>query len=215
MMKRLVSFIFVFTAFPSSIWGQTSIEAKNLLELASKQMEAYDNIQFDFTYVLNNRMEKITQERTGQVTVANDKYKLNFLDAIQIFDGLSLFTIVPENEEITIAQKEEDEEFGINPKKLLRFYREGYDYHWDISQRVKGRNIQFVKLIPTQEEDQDILSILIGIDIMNNHIYRLIEVGDNGTTTTLTINNMDVNTSLPDDYFVFKAADYPDYYINN
>ncbi|MBT3443918.1 MAG: outer membrane lipoprotein carrier protein LolA [Flavobacteriaceae bacterium] len=197
-----------------SVMGQTSLEAKKLLESASQQMESYDNIVFDFSYVLNNQMEQINQENSGQVTVADEKYKLNFLDAIQLFDGVALYTIVPENEEITITQADQEEDFGINPNELLRFYKEGYDYHWDISQRVKGKNIQFIKLIPTQD-DGDLRSLLIGIDTQKNHIYKLIEVGDNGTVTTLTIKEMEVDSALPENFFVFNEDDYPEYYINN
>ena len=206
--------MFFFIGMTVSAMGQTSLEAKKLLESASQQMESYDNIVFDFSYVLNNRMEQINQENSGQVTVADEKYKLNFLDAIQLFDGVSLYTIVPENEEITITQADHEEDFGINPNELLRFYKEGYDYHWDISQRVKGKNIQFIKLIPTQD-DGDLRSLLIGIDTQKNHIYKLIEVGDNGTVTTLTINEMEVDSALPENFFVFNEDDYPEYYINN
>ena len=206
--------MFFFIGMTVSVMGQTSLEAKKLLESASQQMESYDNIVFDFSYVLNNRMEQINQENSGQVTVADEKYKLNFLDAIQLFDGVALYTIVPENEEISITQADQEEDFGINPNELLRFYKEGYDYHWDISQRVKGKNIQFIKLIPTQD-DGDLRSLLIGIDTQKNHIYKLIEVGDNGTVTTLTINEMEVNSALPENFFVFNEDDYPEYYINN
>lgn len=213
-MNLKINTLFFFIGMTVSVMGQTSLEAKKLLESASQQMESYDNIVFDFSYVLNNRMEQINQENSGQVTVADEKYKLNFLDAIQLFDGVALYTIVPENEEITITQADQEEDFGINPNELLRFYKEGYDYHWDISQRVKGKNIQFIKLIPTQD-DGDLGSLLIGIDTQKNHIYKLIEVGDNGTVTTLTINEMEVDSALPENFFVFNEDDYPEYYINN
>ena len=199
-------------SFP--LWAQTSIEAQNLLEQASKQMESYDSIKFKFSYVLNNRVEQINQESKGAVTVAGDKYRLNFLDAIQLFDGEKRYTIVPENEEVTITQPDEEDDFGINPKELLRFYKKGYDYRWDIAQNVKGKNIQFVKLIPT-EDDGEIKSLLVGINTALNHIYKLIEVGTNGTVTTLTINSMVVNDSLASDLFVFNASEYPNYYIND
>jgi len=210
--RYFLLFILGFISFKG--WAQTSIQAKNLLELASKQMESYDNIQFKFNYVLNNRLEKINQESSGKVTVSGEKYRLNFLDAIQLFDGKVLYTIVPENEEITVTLADEEEDFGINPSELLQFYKDGYYYHWDISQKVKGKNIQFVKLIPIQEEG-GIQSLLVGIDTKLNHIYKLIEVGENGTVTTLTIENMKVNGSLTEGFFVFNQADYPDYYINN
>ena len=204
-------FVFVITTF--NLWSQTPNEAKNLLELASKKMKSYDNIQFKFNYELNNRIEKINQESSGKVTISGEKYKLIFLDAIQLFDGRALYTIVPENEEITVTQADDDEDFGINPNELLEFYKKGYDYQWDISQKVKGKNIQFVKLIPT-EDKSGIKSLLVGIDTQLNHIYKLIEVGENGTLTTLTIEHMEVNGLIAEDFFDFNEADYIDYYIN-
>ena len=213
-MKLKNLFILFFIVLFVDSMSQTSHEAQNLLNLASKQMESYNNIEFEFSYVLNNRIEQINQESSGQVTVAGEKYKLNFFDAIQLFDGKSLYTIVPENEEITITKAQEEEDYGINPRELLQFYKNGYDYHWDISQRVKGKNIQFVKLIPTKG-DVEIESLLVGIDTKKNHIYKLIEIGYNGTITTLTISNMKVDSSLPENFFVFDEADYPNYYINH
>ena len=210
-LKNLFLFFFILKYIDSI--SQTSNQAENLLNLASKQMESYNNIEFEFSYILNNRIENINQESSGQVTVAGEKYKLNFLDATQLFDGKSLYTIVPENEEITITKTQEVEDFGINPRELLQFYKNGYDYHWDISQRVKGKNIQFVKLIPVKE-DGETEFLLVGIDTKQNHIYKIIEIGYNGTTTTLTINNMNVNSSLPENFFVFEEADYPNYFIN-
>ena len=125
-MKLKNLFLLFFIVLSVDSISQTSHEAQNLLNLASKQMESYNNIEFEFSYVLNNRIEQINQESSGQVTVAGEKYKLNFLDAIQLFDGKSLYTIVPENEEITITKAHEVEDFGINPRELLQFYKNGY-----------------------------------------------------------------------------------------
>ena len=201
--------------FPEThLWSQTSMEAKNLLEKASKQLELYDSFELEFSYNLNNRMEKINQESKGNVVVSGEKYKLNFLGAIQLFDEKNIYTIIPENEEITIIKSndQEEEDFVFNPTKILNMYKKGYDYHWDILQNVQGRSIQFVKLIPTTE-DSDVKSILVGIETTTNHIYKIIEVGLNGTITTLTIKNIDVNKPLPLNFFVFESSDYPNYFI--
>ena len=109
---------------------------------------------FDFSYVLENRQENIKQETSGSITVKNEKYKLMYLGVEQIYDGEKTYTIVPENEEITITTAEEGEDFGINPTKLLNFYKEGYDYQWDIKQTIFGRPIQFVKLLPSDENNE-------------------------------------------------------------
>ena len=189
-------------------------QAKYLLNQVSVEIKKQKNLRLEFQYVLENKEEQIKQETEGKVTLAGDQYKLEFLEVIQLFDGKKTYTIVPENEEVTVSIPDKVEAISINPSKLLSFYEEGYDYHWDISQRVMGRNIQFVKLIPS-EENEDIQYLLLGIDVAKNSIYRLIEIGNNKTTTTLTIINQEENISLPEDYFEFNSSEYPNFYINN
>jgi len=202
--------VFFLSLLPLS--AQTSMEAKNILDAVAETISKQENLQFNFTYVLNNRQENIRQEAKGKVVVAGERYKLDFMGIEQLFDGEKTYTIVPENEEITISAAQEDD-LGINPTELLRFYVKGYDYQMDIKQNVKGRPIQFIKLIPS-EENPDIQYLLLGIDTNAISIYRLIEVGSNGTQTTLTLNNQLVNQPLAEDYFRFKPDQYPDYYIN-
>ena len=80
----------------------------------------------------------------------------------------------------------------LNPTELIDIYKSGYDFHWDILQIVRGNKIQFVKLIPT-EESQDVSYILLGINTKSKNIYKLIEVGKQRTTTTLTLENFVIN----------------------
>ena len=205
---------FLFLVLCSSItFAQGYEQAKNLLDRLHKEMKSKKNIHFDFTYVLENKKEQIRQEMEGNVTLAGDQYKLSFLEAIQLFDGTKTYTIVPENEEITISYPEEEEDVSISPSKLLSFYEEGYGYEWDIQQRVMGRNIQFIKLLPT-ETSEEVKYLLLGVDVDRLQVYRLIEVGLNQTLTTLTLKSQEFNIALPDDYFEFNAAEYPNYYIN-
>lgn len=200
--------------FCSAVQAQTSMEAKQLLDRVAEKMKTYDNLSFDFTYALVNQKENIRQETKGVITVAGENYRLEIPEAIQIFDGQQRYTIVPENEEVTISGADSEDEMVINPTELLFFYQEGYDYHMDIQQNVSGRKIQYVKLIPANQEEQ-MAYLLLGIDRSNLSIYRLIEIGTNGTQTTLTVKNFSTNQTLASNLFTFNAADYPDYYINN
>lgn len=210
MKKIFFSFILLFS---SLTFAQGYEQAKNLLDQVSKKIKSKNNIRFDFSYVLENKKEQIRQEMEGNVTLAGEQYKLSFLEAIQLFDGKKIYTIVPENEEVTISFPEDEEDVSVNPSKLLTFYQEGYGYEWDIQQRVMGRNIQFIKLLPT-ETSEEVKYLLLGIDVDRLQVYRLIEIGNNGTMTTLTLKSQEFNLSLPGDYFEFNAAEYPNYYIN-
>ena len=196
------------------IQAQTPEAAKKLLDEVSKTISGFQNLNFDFNYVLENRQENIRQETKGSATISGDFYKLNFLGNEQLFDGEKTYTIIPENEEITISSLEDDNDFGINPSKLLVFYREGYAFQWDIKQNVKNRIIQFVKLIPI-EENKDLKYLLLGIDLKTKTIFRLIEITTSQTRTTLTLKNLKTNMTLGPDFFDFDVSKYPDYYIND
>ena len=185
-----------------------------ILDEVSKTISSFDNLSFDFIYVLENRPENIRQETEGYATISGDLYKINFLGNEQLYDGQKIYTVIPENEEITISSPEEGEDFGINPSELLVFYKNGYAYQWDIKQNVQGRPIQFIKLIPNQE-NKDLKYLLLGIDMKTKTIYRLIEIASSDTRTTLTLKNLKTNITLSTDFFTFDKSKYPNYYIND
>lgn len=196
-----------------SSYTQEETKAKALLDEVYTKVKGYDNIEVNFKYSLENKEANINQETRGDVTMAGDKYLFNYLGSQQLFDGKKVYTIVPENEEVTIDDKSEDEN-TITPSKMLTFYKTGHNYAWDILQNVQGRKIQYVKLTPI-DTHSEIASILLGIDAETKHIYKLIETGKNGTKTTITVNSFKTNQPLSKTLFTFDEAKYKDegYYI--
>lgn len=209
-MKKLVLLLLLIS---SSAFSQNTNAAKALLNDVSKKVKSYDNIAIDFKYALNNSAENIQQETRGDVTMQGEKYKLNILGITRIFDGKTLYTISPEDEEVTISSGASQGEGSITPSKMLSFYEDGFSYKMDIVQNVKGRKIQYVKLVPI-DSNSEIKSILLGIDIQTKHIYNLIETGKNSTQTTLTVNSFKTNEPISKTLFTFDKSKYSDYYIN-
>lgn len=209
-MKKLVLLLLLIS---SSVFSQSSNEAKALLNDVSKKVKSYNNISIDFKYALNNSAENIQQETRGDVTMQGDKYKLNILGITRIFDGKTLYTISPEDEEVTISSENSEGEGSITPSKMLSFYEDGFNYKMDIVQNVKGRKIQYVKLTPI-DSDSEIKHILLGIDVQTKHIYNLIETGKNSTQTTLTVNSFKTNEPISKTLFTFDKRKYSDFYIN-
>lgn len=199
-----------------SLQAQNSAKAKSLLDDVTTKLKTYNNIVIDFKYAISNPKENINQESKGNVaieSITSEKYNLNFMGVTKIFDGKKVYTIVPEDEEITISKFDDSDENAVTPSKMLTFFQSGYKYSWDILQNVKGRKIQYVKLIPISSKDQR-KEILIGIDVQTKNIYNLIELGKNGTKTTLTVNSFKTNQPLSKNHFTFTQSKYPNYYIN-
>jgi outer membrane lipoprotein-sorting protein len=189
--------------------------AKSLLNEVSAKAKSYDNIEIDFKYNLNNAKEGVNQDTRGDVTLQGNKYVLNMLGTTRMFDGKKIYTIVPEDEEVTISNYNASDDKEITPSKMLTFYEKGYTYKMDIVQDVKGRKIQFIKLTPIDSR-AEIKDILLGIDVQTKHIYRLIQTDDKGTKYTLTVNSFKTNQPLSKTLFTFDEAKYKQdgYYIN-
>lgn len=190
-------------------------DAKSLLREVSEKVKSYDNIAIDFKYNLNNSKENVNQDTRGNVTLQGDKYVLNMLGTTRIFDGKNIYTIVPEDEEVTISSYDPKNDNEITPSKMLTFYEKGYTYQMDIVQNVKGRKIQFVKLIPIDTK-VEIKNILLGVDVHTKHIYKLIQTDSNGTSYTLTVNSFKTNQPLSKTLFNFDEEKFKKegYYIN-
>jgi outer membrane lipoprotein-sorting protein len=188
-------------------------KAKTLLNQVSQKVKSYDNISIEFRYVLENTAERIKQETKGDVILQGEKYKLNILGVTRLFDGTKLYNISSEDEEITISSEKDNEEDSVTPSKMLSFYEDGYTYAMDIEQNINGRKIQLVKLTPIDSKSE-IKYILLGIDNQTKHIYNLMQIGKNGTKTTLTVNSFKTNEPLSKTLFTFDANKYKGYYIN-
>ena len=210
-MKQILA-VFALLIFSFSIQAQEK-KAKDLLDQVTAKIKTYENIVIDFKYSLNNSKENINQESKGNVMMKGNLYVLNLMGVTKLFDGKKTYTINPEDEEITITKFNEKDDNSITPSKMLTFFNFGYKFNWDILQNIKGRKIQYIKLTPTNTKDQR-KEILLGIDNQTKNIYNLIEIGKNGTKTTLTVNSFKTNQPLSKNQFTFEASKYPKYYIN-
>ncbi|MGJ8550493.1 LolA family protein [Winogradskyella wichelsiae] len=210
-MKNLI--IIACIAFGFNAFAQNDAKAEAMLKDVNTKIKSYKNISLDFKYELNNTSENIKQETRGDVVLEGDKYKLNILGITRVFDGKTLYTISPEDEEVTVSSDNTEDESTITPSKMLSFYEDGYTYKMDIVQTVKGRKIQYIKLSP-MDTNSEIKHILLGIDATTKHIYNLIEVGKNGTKTTLTVNSFKTDQPISKTLFTFDKSKYSNYFIN-
>ncbi|WKK66879.1 LolA family protein [Lutimonas zeaxanthinifaciens] len=212
---KVMTSLFLGLIWMSSMSAQNDASAKSILDNASSTMSAYKNLSMDFDYVLDNRAEDVTQEMSGDVILQGEKYVVNLFGSTQMYDGVKTYTIIPENEEVNISEADIDEENTFTPSKFYSFYKSGYTYKMDELKKLGGKNIQFVRLTPI-DSNSEIKSILVGIDTKTNHIYQIIEIGNNETRTILTAKNIKTNQEINGEVFVFNEKKYEDlnYMIN-
>lgn len=212
-MKKVFTFLFISIISINGLFAQNSDKAKKYLDEVATKVSSYKNISIDFKYSLKNEAENIEQSTKGDVYLKGDQYLLNLMGVTRLYDGKKIYTITPEDEEITISNASDEEEGTITPSKMLTFYKEGYSYAWDKKLPVKGRSIQYIKLTPI-DSNSEMKYVLLGIDANTKNIYNVIENGKNGAVTTLTVNSFKTNQPLSESLFTFDRSKYKDYYFN-
>ena len=96
-------------------------KAKDLLEEVTTKIKSHQNITIDFKYTLSNSKENINKESKGNVIIQDNKYVLNFMGVTKIYDGKKTYTIVPEDEEVSVSKLADKEDNAITPSKMLSF----------------------------------------------------------------------------------------------
>ena len=213
-MKKLLLLIFGFCIFG---YSQDNLEAELLLNKVSDNIKSYENIYINYAYTLKNLEEDISQTNNGSFVTENDNWRFEMLGVTRIFDGDKLYSISPDDEEVTISSQDPEDETTITPNKMLYFYEDGYYFEMDESRLIGNgqfrKKIQYVKLVP-KDSEAEIKYILLGIDTEFNQIYEVIETGKNETVTTISIVDFEFNLPLDANLFVFDKEKYKDYYMN-
>ena len=216
--NKMKKYIFLtISIFFSLSYSQVDTDAEKLLNKVSENIKSYDNIYINYTYTLNNLEEDINYTNRGSFVTENDNWRFEMLGITRIFDGDKLYTISPDDEEVTISSQNPEDETTITPNKMLYFYEEGYYFEMGSVRYIGNtdfrKKIQYVKLIPMDSE-ADIKYIDMGIDTEFNQIYEVVETGKNETITTISIVDFEFNVSINENLFVFDSAKYDGYYMN-
>ena len=214
-MKKIL--LLIFGLFSTLSYSQDNSDAELLLNKVSENIKNYENIYINYAYTLQNIEEDINQTNNGSFVTEDEKWRFEMLGVTRIFDGNKLYSISPDDEEVTISSQDPEDETTITPNKMLYFYEEGYYFEMDESRFVGNgqfrKKIQYVKLIP-KDSEAEIKYILLGIDTEFNQIYEVIETGKNETVTTISIVDFEFNLPLDSKLFVFDDEKYKDYYMN-
>ena len=206
-MKNYAFYILLLTF--SNLFSQNDLKVEQLLDKVSFNIDQSTSYSLNFSYIID---DDIAQKRKGNIIISKNKYILEFLGVKQISDSNFIYTIVPENQEVMISKIQKEDEENISPSNILKFYRQGYEIEMDQLKVESGLSIQFLKLTPNFS-DSEISHIFLGININNNNIYKVIEVGKNNSKTMLKIENISYNLKINEDVFDFKEDDYEGYYI--
>lgn len=208
-MKSFILLLFT-TAISISSIAQQDQKAKAILDKLSAKTKAYKTIKAEFKFTISNKAEGINETQSGKIQIKGDKYFLLISGQEVISNGVDVYTILKDAEEVQINNiSEEDEEDAISPTSIFTLYETGFKYKY-----VKeDKGIHIINLYPNDAEDKEFHRIALFINKAKNEISKVKIYGKDGSKTIYRIVTFTANTAIPDSKFTFNKSKYPKYEI--
>ncbi len=191
-------------------FAQKDKMATEILDRVIAKTESHKTLEVEFTYSMNNVEAGIKEDKEGTLLVMGDKYKLTFIEQIMISDGKTLWTLLPDDEEVMINNVEENSD-AITPTNLLNSYGDNYKSKFITEGQLNGKTIQYIELTPL--EGKTYTKIEVAIEKGLDQIYSFSMFDKNGSTYSYTIKKQTINKAVSEFEFSFNEAEYPNYEI--
>ncbi len=206
-----INFISIFILFLYSIHlnAQKDERAGKILEDFSAQTLSAPSVVLDFTIIMSSMKDEIIDQFDGELTIKDEKYRLKIMGTETWFDGKSIFTYMPDVNEVMISDPDE-EEGGLmsNPAKLFTMYDEEFKYRLVGEINESGYRLYEIDLHPV-DLDRDFHTVKLFIGRNSNFLHSAVIAGKDGNRYTFIVNSYDKTKTLPESYFVFNESDHP------
>jgi hypothetical protein len=195
--------IIIFLLFNNSLIGQNDNSYK-ILNRVKKNLSS-KNIHYKF--IIENNLQEINNSINGNLYLSDEKYVLLTNNIEQIFDGEKTYTIIHENEEVLIDNKE-NEILSLKPNLLFDFIDDKYK----LSMIKNNKNTSIIKAQDNTNPGQ-FYEISINLNDLSI-IYIKQESYNVGYSNIFKTISYSYNISLPLSFFKFDKEKYKNYYLS-
>ncbi|MCF8364681.1 MAG: outer membrane lipoprotein carrier protein LolA [Bacteroidales bacterium] len=214
MMKKILAVcsLIISMLLISSIPGSAqsnNTKATEILDEVTQKTKAYKSIKMEFNYQMENAEANINELTSGKVLVSGDKYRLEIAGQLVISDGITIWTIIEDSEEVQVNEVSEDDQ-SFSPTKMLSDYSEDYKSKLDPKvNELNGIDVYLLELTPNEKKTFERVNLFINKNKMQP--YRMEIFDYNQSVYTYTITTFDTDITLSDNDFTFSEADYPNF----
>jgi len=207
-MKRNILLIMTVVFIAQIAFAQYDEKAKVILDAMSskyKQIEAYSA---KFSASLINEAEGVNEQFGGDITVKGDKYILDTEDQMVINNGTTVWTYLPDVNEVNIDNYDPDED-EITPSTIFDEYKKGYKYIWMETVVEDGVSCDVIDLIPNNAQDSQFFKIKMVISMKDKTLVKWTMFEKSGNKHIYTVRNFNSTTKVSDAAFTFNKSKYP------
>lgn len=165
--------------------------------------------RFDFVYYSAESEE--SEVSKGELTIDNLRFRVHMNGIETIYDGLTQWVYISENNEVTISEPSRDELVESNPMMMIEHYMSRHRINLDNEQLPDAHVVNFFPKDPKSCDFFKISFIIDNTTYLPRQMTMSLRTGDKITIKWNSFKPTEAEKSI----FVFNTAEYPDIEIND
>jgi outer membrane lipoprotein carrier protein len=203
-MKKIYFLLLMMAGFIGWAKGQNDPNAKKILDDVSAKLKTLKGITANFYYTTKDRNNSLKGSVKGQISIKGEQYYLK-QGGTEIFCNGSKVWNYNGEDEVTVADVENDDEKMLSPQRLLsNFYDKDFTYKLVSS----AGNYYQIEMTPTDPR-KNFKKVTVYVDKTKNLILKAKVIDKSDNIIEFSLSNVNTNAALPDTRFAFDPSKHP------
>jgi outer membrane lipoprotein-sorting protein len=126
-MRKISSFILLFLLLVMNAAAQNDPKAIAILDKFSSKASSAPSVSMKFLFIKVDQVQNSIDTVAGSVILSKNSYKLDLPDNIIWFNGVTSWSYLTAEEEVTITEPDKkDNSFPNRPSQIFTMYKEGF-----------------------------------------------------------------------------------------
>lgn len=205
----IIGILFIAT----NLFAQSDQKSEKILNQMSAEIKSMSSFYIEFTMNVKNSATGEDSNQKGEGFVKGNKYYASLGQNILISNAVKNWTVVKEEKVVYQSDVDLDDDDGMNPKKLMTIWEDGFKNKYDKETQINGKKVHQISLYPTNPNEVNYHTIMLYVATDNNELQKAIMKTKDGSTMTYSIDVFEKNKSVPDSKFVYNPQNNPGYQI--
>jgi outer membrane lipoprotein-sorting protein len=215
-MKKLVLILLLFSLPFAFIYPQKNNKADEILNKFSNKIKKHKSLKAKFNLTQIGMSGKVENSYTGEILLKGDKFKMTFPGNEICSDGKTIWQYMKELQEVTITNKEKDDESILtNPKRIFIIYKNEFKIHLNQEYKDKDKVYSEIDLFPKKLDKSNFSRIRLKIDKNNLELASVQYFSKDATKMIIDITEFKSDIQINDNEFVFDSSKHKDVEIND
>ena len=199
--KNFIKVILFLLGFSNLLAQESAIE---ILQKVKDNSTLIENAKYKF--IITSEFENNLLPINGVFYIKDENYFIDTEEIDQIYDGDKFYTIIHENQEIIVSDKD-NTFFNFTPKQIFNYFLNGFELEIE-----KLLNNSYLIIAENNQEDI-FYSIVINSANLSIEKIEMIEKKSNVRINSFLTLTYDYNLIVPLSLFKFDIAKYKNYLI--